>query len=238
MGITNRAESSLARQVDDILDIGAGIEVGVAATKTFLGQLLAFYGLTLAFAARRGARPDQEIDGLVQELRQLPDQLRSLVDDHDQRSAELAHRFAETQDVIFLGRGINYPIALEGALKLKEISYIHAEGYPAGEMKHGPIALLDSYVPVVSIAMPGAVFEKVLSNAQEAKARDARLIGVAPKGPDTDLFDDLLPIPEVSEWISPLFTVVPMQLLSYHIAAHRGLDVDQPRNLAKSVTVE
>ena len=238
LGITNRAESSLARQVDYILDIGAGIEVGVAATKTFLGQLLAFYGLTLAFAARRGARPDQEIDGLVQELCQLPDQLRALVDDHDQRSAELAHRFAETQDVIFLGRGINYPIALEGALKLKEISYIHAEGYPAGEMKHGPIALLDSYVPVVSIAMPGAVFEKVLSNAQEAKARDARLIGVAPEGPDTDLFDDLLPIPEVSEWISPLFTVVPMQLLRYHIAAHRGLNVDQPRNLAKSVTVE
>ena len=238
LGITNRAESSLARQVDDILDIGAGIEVGVAATKTFMGQLLAFYGLTLAFAARRGGRSDQEIAGLVQELRQLPDQLRALVDDHDQRSAELAHSFAETQDVIFLGRGINYPIALEGALKLKEISYIHAEGYPAGEMKHGPIALLDAYVPVVSIAVPGAVFEKVLSNAQEAKARDARLLGVAPKGPDTDLFDDLLPIPEVSEWISPLLTVVPMQLLSYHIAAHRGLDVDQPRNLAKSVTVE
>jgi glutamine---fructose-6-phosphate transaminase (isomerizing) len=238
LGITNRAESSLARQVDDILDIGAGIEVGVAATKTFLGQLLAFYGLTLAIAARRGVRPDQEIDGLVQELRQLPDQLRALVDDHDQRSAELAHRFAETQDVIFLGRGINYPIALEGALKLKEISYIHAEGYPAGEMKHGPIALLDSHVPVVSIAMPGPVFEKVLSNAQEAKARDAQMIGVAPEGPDTELFDALLPVPEVSEWVSPLLTVVPMQLLSYHIAAYRGLDVDQPRNLAKSVTVE
>jgi glucosamine--fructose-6-phosphate aminotransferase (isomerizing) len=238
LGITNRAESSLARQVDDILDIGAGIEVGVAATKTFLGQLLAFYGLALAFAARRDARSDQEIAGLVQELRQLPDQLRILVNDHDQRSVALAHRFAETQDVIFLGRGINYPIALEGALKLKEISYIHAEGYPAGEMKHGPIALLDSNVPVVSIAGPGVVFEKVLSNAQEAKARDARLIGVAPEGPDSDLFDDLLPVPEVSEWISPLLTVVPMQLLSYHIAAHRGLDVDQPRNLAKSVTVE
>ena len=128
--------------------------------------------------------------------------------------------------------------SFRGCLKLKEISYIHAERYPAGEMKNRLIVLLDSHVPVVSIAMPGAVFEKVLSNAQEAKARDARLIGVAPKGPDTDLFDDLLPIPEVSEWISPLFTVVPMQLLSYHIAAHRGLDVDQPRNLAKSVTVE
>jgi glucosamine--fructose-6-phosphate aminotransferase (isomerizing) len=150
----------------------------------------------------------------------------------------LAYRFATTQDVIFLGRGINYPIALEGALKLKEISYIHAEGYPAGEMKHGPIALLDAQVPVVSIAVPGLVFDKVLSNAQEAKARDAQLIGVAPQGPDTALFDELLAVPEMSEWISPLLTVIPMQLLSYHIAAHRGLDVDQPRNLAKSVTVE
>ena len=238
LGVTNRPESSLSRQVPHILDIGAGIEVGVAATKTFLGQLLAFYGLAMAFAARRGARSAAEIKALADELRTLPQQLRQLVDLHDQRSEALAHRFADTQDVIFLGRGINYPIALEGALKLKEISYIHAEGYPAGEMKHGPIALLDSRVPVVSIAVPGVVFEKVLSNAQEAKARDAQLIGVAPQGPDTDLFDELLPVPSVSEWLSPLLTVVPMQLLSYHIAAHRGLDVDQPRNLAKSVTVE
>ncbi|MDA9699556.1 glutamine--fructose-6-phosphate transaminase (isomerizing) [Synechococcus sp. AH-736-M02] len=238
LGVTNRPESSLSRQVPHILDIGAGIEVGVAATKTFLGQLLAFYGLAMAFAARRGSRPVAEINALADELRGLPQQLSHLVDLHDQRSEALAPRFADTQDVIFLGRGINYPIALEGALKLKEISYIHAEGYPAGEMKHGPIALLDSRVPVVSIAVPGVVFEKVLSNAQEAKARDAQLIGVAPQGPDTDLFDQLLPVPSVSEWISPLLTVVPMQLLSYHIAAHRGLDVDQPRNLAKSVTVE
>ena len=238
LGVTNRAESSLARQVPHILDIGAGIEVGVAATKTFLGQLLAFYALALAFAARRGSRSDAEIASLVGELRGLPQQLSDLVAQHDQRSEGMAHRFAETQDVIFLGRGINYPIALEGALKLKEISYIHAEGYPAGEMKHGPIALLDTHVPVISIAVPGVVFEKVLSNAQEAKARDAQLIGVAPVCADTELFDELLPVPEVSEWISPLLTVVPMQLLSYHIAAHRGLDVDQPRNLAKSVTVE
>ncbi|AKN61699.1 glutamine amidotransferase [Synechococcus sp. WH 8020] len=238
LGVTNRTESSLARQVPYILDIGAGIEVGVAATKTFLGQLLAFYGLAVAFAARRGHRSETEISGLLEELRALPEQLELLVEHHDKGSEALAHRFAETQDVIFLGRGINYPIALEGALKLKEISYIHAEGYPAGEMKHGPIALLDSHVPVVSIAMPGPVFEKVLSNAQEAKARDAQMIGVAPEGPDTELFDALLPVPEVSEWVSPLLTVVPMQLLSYHIAAYRGLDVDQPRNLAKSVTVE
>ena len=168
----------------------------------------------------------------------LAQQLEALVADHDQRCAGLAHRFEGTQDVIFLGRGINYPIALEGALKLKEISYIHAEGYPAGEMKHGPIALLDAKVPVVSIAMPGKVFDKVLSNAQEAKARDAQLIGVAPNCPDAELFDLLLPVPVVDELLSPLLTVIPMQLLSYHIAAHRGLDVDQPRNLAKSVTVE
>jgi glucosamine--fructose-6-phosphate aminotransferase (isomerizing) len=238
LGITNRPESSLARLVPHILDIGAGIEVGVAATKTFLGQLLAFYGLTIAFAERRGIAPNR-LASLVEELRALPGQLQLLVDDHDRRCAELAAMFAETRDVIFLGRGINYPIAMEGALKLKEISYIHAEGYPAGEMKHGPIALLDSRVPVVSIAVPGTVFDKVLSNAQEAKARDAQLIGVAPEGADTAVFDLLLPLPAgLDELISPLLTVIPMQLLSYHIAAHRGLDVDQPRNLAKSVTVE
>jgi len=240
LGITNRPESSLGRLVPHLLDIGAGIEVGVAATKTFLGQLLAFYGLALAFAERRvGRGPNREqLKALVMGLRAMPQQLRQLVEDHDRRCAELAHRFESTQDVIFLGRGINYPIALEGALKLKEISYIHAEGYPAGEMKHGPIALLDARVPVVSIAMPGKVFDKVLSNAQEAKARDAQLIGIAPEGKDTEIFDLLLPVPEVDELLSPLLTVIPMQLLSYHIAAHRGLDVDQPRNLAKSVTVE
>ena len=238
LGITNRPESSLARQVTNILDIGAGIEIGVAATKTFLGQLLSFYGLALKFAALTGRRSEKEILKLTEELKAVPNQLRGLVQLHDQLSEELSHRFADTQDVIFLGRGINYPIALEGALKLKEISYIHAEGYPAGEMKHGPIALLDKRVPVISIAMPGVVFEKVISNAQEAKARDAQLIGVAPEGPETKIFDALLPVPEVSEWISPLLSMVPMQLLSYHIAALRGLDVDQPRNLAKSVTVE
>jgi glucosamine--fructose-6-phosphate aminotransferase (isomerizing) len=237
LGVTNRPESSLGRLVDHILDIGAGIEVGVAATKTFLGQLLAFYGLALAFAERRGVAPER-LQALATGLRLLPEQLRTLVDDHDRRCEQLAHLFADTQDVIFLGRGINFPIALEGALKLKEISYIHAEGYPAGEMKHGPIALLDARVPVVSIAVPGTVFDKVLSNAQEAKARDAQLIGVSPECADAELFDTLLPVPVVDELLSPLLTVIPMQLLSYHIAAHRGLDVDQPRNLAKSVTVE
>ncbi|WP_320663682.1 glutamine--fructose-6-phosphate transaminase (isomerizing) [Prochlorococcus sp. MIT 1223] len=238
LGITNRPESSLSRQVSRIIDTGAGIEVGVAATKTFLAQLFAFYGLTIGFSMQRQSRSNQDVLNLVNELRNVPQQLRDLLQDHSRLSEELAHHFSSVKDAIFLGRGINYPIALEGALKLKEISYIHAEGYPAGEMKHGPIALLDRHVPVISIASPGIVFEKVLSNSQEAKARDAKLIGIGPNGSGMEIFDFLFAIPKVSEWISPLLTVIPTQLLSYHIAAHRGLDVDQPRNLAKSVTVE
>ncbi len=238
LGITNRIESSIARQVSNIIDIGAGLEVGVAATKTFFGQLLTFYGLAIMFAAKKNKRSLKEINELCSQLRLVPNQLRDLIKIHNRLTEKLAHQFVNTKDVIFLGRGINYPIALEAALKLKEISYIHAEGFPAGEMKHGPIALLDYKVPVISIATQGIVFEKVLSNAQEAKARDACLIGIAPESPETQIFDHLLPIPKVSEWISPLLTVIPLQLLSYHIAAHRGLDVDQPRNLAKSVTVE
>ncbi len=170
----------------------------------------------------------------------LPAQIEMLLGNQEKYIEELAHDFTETQDFIFVGRGINFPIALEGALKLKEISYIHAEGYAAGEMKHGPIALLDAKVPVVAIAVKGSVYEKVLSNAQEAKARDSRLIGVTQIN-DTEaaeIFDDLLPVPPVDELLSPIVTVIPLQLLAYHIAARRGLDVDQPRNLAKSVTVE
>ncbi len=238
LGITNRLDSSLARELDNIIDIGSGIEIGVAATKTFLGQMLSFYGLTLLFAFHKQKRSTQEILDLSNDLRSVPKQLLDLIKKHDALSKEIAHLFVETKDVIFLGRGINYPIALEGALKLKEISYIHAQGYPAGELKHGPIALLDQHVPVISIAVPGVVYEKVLSNSQEAKARDARLIGVAPYGSESEMFDELFSIPKVSEWVSPLLTVIPLQLFSYHIAAHKGLDVDQPRNLAKSVTVE
>ena len=238
LGITNRPSSSLAQMVPHVIDVAAGLEAGVAATKTFLGQMLAFYDLALQLASQRGHCSPQVLDDCREGLRQLPQQLSELVVAMDQQCAALAHDFSETRDVIYIGRGINYPIALEGALKLKEISYIHAEGYPAGEMKHGPIALLDQHVPVVSIATPGPVFSKVLSNAQEAKARDAHLIGIGPACPDTEIFDVLLPIPPVHELVSPLLTVIPMQLLAYHIAAHRGLDVDQPRNLAKSVTVE
>jgi glutamine---fructose-6-phosphate transaminase (isomerizing) len=240
LGITNRMDSTIAQVADYLLNTRAGIEIGVAATKTFTAQLVAFYCLALDLAYRRQTLSPERIEQILVELRQLPAQIESILEVQERYVEQLAHQFEETQDFIFIGRGINFPIALEGALKLKEISYIHAEGYPAGEMKHGPIALLDAKVPVVAIAMPGLVYEKVLSNAQEAKARDARLIGVTPMddAEAAEVFDDLLPVPEVEELLSPLLTVIPLQFLAYHIAARRGLDVDQPRNLAKSVTVE
>ncbi|WP_121970908.1 glutamine--fructose-6-phosphate transaminase (isomerizing) [Leptolyngbya sp. BC1307] len=240
LGITNRVDSSLGRLIPHVMGTQAGIEIGVAATKTFVAQLMAFYFLSLELAYRRQTISLTRLAEIIQGLRQLPAQLEQVLESQERYVEELSHNFSETQDFIFIGRGINYPIALEGALKLKEISYIHAEGYPAGEMKHGPIALLDEKVPVVAIATLGSVYEKVLSNAQEAKARDARLIGVVPMNdPEAEeTFDALLPVPVVDELLSPVLTVVPLQLLSYHIAARRGLDVDQPRNLAKSVTVE
>lgn len=240
LGITNRPESTLGQLVPAIIDTHAGIEIGVAATKTFVAQLMAFYLLSLELAWQRQTLGGDRLAELVAGLRQLPAQIELILESQERYIEALSHDFSDTQDFIFLGRGINFPIALEGALKLKEISYIHAEGYPAGEMKHGPIALLDAKVPVVTIAMPGSVFEKVLSNAQEARARDARLIGVTPMAEveAQHTFDDLLPVPEVDELLSPILTVIPLQLLAYHIAARRGLDVDQPRNLAKSVTVE
>ncbi len=240
LGITNRPESSLGRMVNHLIDLNAGIEISVAATKSFVAQLMAFYGLAIDLAYRRQTMEHDRIQELIDGLRQLPPLIELILESQERYIEQLAHDFSETQDFIFIGRGINFPIALEGALKLKEISYIHAEGYPAGEMKHGPIALLDAKVPVVAIAIPGLVYEKSLSNAQEAKARDARLIGVTvmndPEAAAT--FDDLLPIPLISEILSPVLTVIPLQILAYHIAARRGLDVDQPRNLAKSVTVE
>jgi glucosamine--fructose-6-phosphate aminotransferase (isomerizing) len=240
LGITNRPESSLGDMVPHVISTLAGIEIGVAATKTFTAQLMAFYALALDLAARRQTVSKDRLEKIINGLRQIPKEIEATLESQERLTEHLAHEFAETQDFIFIGRGINFPIALEGALKLKEISYIHAEGYPAGEMKHGPIALLDAKVPVVAIAIPGSVYEKVISNAQEAKARDSRLIGVTPvnDGEAAEIFNDLLPVSHVEELLSPILTVVPLQLLAYHIAARRGLDVDQPRNLAKSVTVE
>ncbi|PMB07866.1 glutamine--fructose-6-phosphate transaminase (isomerizing) [Fischerella thermalis CCMEE 5273] len=240
LGITNRPESSLGHMVPHIINTLAGIEIGVAATKTFIAQLMAFYALALDLAYSRQTLPYESLEDILKGLRQIPKEIEATLESQEKLTEQLAHEFAETTDFIFLGRGINFPIALEGALKLKEISYIHAEGYPAGEMKHGPIALLDAKVPVVAIAMPGSVYEKVISNAQEAKARDSRLIGVTPvkDGEAGEIFNDLIPVSFVDELLSPILTVIPLQLLAYHIAARRGLDVDQPRNLAKSVTVE
>lgn len=241
LAITNRTESTIGQLCDRIIDTQAGIEIGVAATKTFVAQVMGFYFLALDLAYRRRSLSNERIDSIITGLRSLPDKMEKILETQEDAIEELAHEFVkETEDFIFVGRGINFPIALEGALKLKEISYIHAEGYPAGEMKHGPIALLDSEVPVVAIAMPGSVYEKVISNAQEAKARDARLIGVTSVNAEEAglTFDDVLNVPEVEELLSPILAVIPLQLLSYHIAAIKGLDVDQPRNLAKSVTVE
>jgi len=240
LGITNRPDSSLAQIVPHLIDTHAGIEIGVAATKSFVAQLMAFYFLALDMGYRRQTLSPTQMEQILTGLRQLPAQIELILESQERYIEELAHQFAETTDFIFVGRGINYPIALEGALKLKEISYIHAEGYPSGELKHGPIALLDAKVPVVAIAVPGRVYEKSLSNAQEAKARDSRLIGVTQMNDEeaAEIFDELLPVPTVDELLSPVLTVIPLQLLAYHIAARRGLDVDQPRNLAKSVTVE
>jgi glutamine---fructose-6-phosphate transaminase (isomerizing) len=239
LGITNCSESTLGHLVPHLITTPAGIEVGVAATKTFVAQLMAFYFLALDLAYRRRTLTPERMAVIINGLHQLPTQIEQILNTQETAIEELSHSFLETQDFIFLGRGINFPIALEGALKLKEISYIHAEGYPAGEMKHGPIALLDAKVPVLTIAMPGSVYEKVLSNAQEAKARDAQLIGVTSLSHHAaDVFDAVLSVPPVDEILSPILTTIPLQLLAYHIAAIRGLDVDQPRNLAKSVTVE
>lgn len=240
LAITNRLDSSIASVAGQVIDTHAGIEIGVAATKTFIAQLLAFYLLALDLGYRQQILSQQRLVEIITGLRQLPAQIELILESQERYIQELAHQFTETQDFIFVGRGINFPIALEGALKLKEISYIHAEGYPAGELKHGPIALLDAKVPVVAIAMPGSVYEKAISNAQEAKARDSRLIGVVQMDDAhaEEIFDDLIPLPAVDELLSPILTAIPMQLLAYHIAARRGLDVDQPRNLAKSVTVE
>ena len=242
LAITNRPESTIGQLCNHIINTQAGIEIGVAATKTFIAQVLSFYYLALDLAHSRKTLSNDRLSEIIDGLHYIPDNIEKTLETQEGAIEELAHDFIqETEDFIFIGRGINFPIALEGALKLKEISYIHAEAYPAGEMKHGPIALLDYKVPVVAVAMPGSVYEKVISNAQEAKARDARLIGVTTAMNATEAgttFNDILTVPEVEELLSPILAVIPLQLLSYHIAAIKGLDVDQPRNLAKSVTVE
>ena len=239
IAITNTVESSLARESDAVIYTHAGPERGVASTKTFLAQMVALELVALYLAQARGAMYPLEIAGWVDAMRTLPEKVdRALALGHQVEG--LAERYHTARDVLFIGRHTGYPVAMEGALKLKEISYIHAEAYPAGELKHGPIALIEEGVPVVAVATSSHVYPKIISNIQEVKARGADVIAVATEGDEeiASLADHVLYVPDVHELLAPIVTVVPLQLLAYHIAKLRGCDVDQPRNLAKSVTVE
>ena len=239
IAVTNTVGSSLAREADGVLYTHAGPEIGVAATKTFATQMVSQYLVALYLAQVRGTKFPEEIAEVLSELDELPRKVERAIG-LDSQVRELAERYRDARDVLFIGRHTGYPAALEGALKLKELSYVHAEGHPAGELKHGPIALIEDGVPVVAVATQCHVYRKMLSNIQEVRARGARVIAVATEG-DTEiaaLADHVLEVPATPELMSPVVVTVPMQLLAYHVATLRGCDVDQPRNLAKSVTVE
>ena len=239
VAICNVVGSSLAREADGVIYTRAGLEIGVASTKAFTAQLTAVALLALKLGLARDMIDRTVVREAIKALLEVPD----LMVDVLRRSDEIrrvAERFVESRDMIYLGRGMHYPLALEGALKLKEISYIHAEGYPAGEMKHGPIALIDSRMPVVAIAPMGPTYEKMASNIEEVRARDGIVIAVATAGDDqiATKADVVIPVPQSLAWIQPILVSLPLQLLAYHLGVLRGCDVDQPRNLAKSVTVE
>jgi glutamine---fructose-6-phosphate transaminase (isomerizing) len=239
LAVTNTVGSSLAREADGVFYTHAGPEIGVAASKTFATQMVAQELVALYLAQVRGAKFPEEVAEVLEELDGLPAKVQRAIG-LDARVRVVAAELAGARDVLFIGRHTGYPAALEGALKLKELSYIHAEGYPAGELKHGPIALIEDGVPVVAIATRCHVYPKMLSNIQEVKARGALLIAIVTEG-DTQasaLADHVLEVPETPELLSPVVVTVPLQLLAYHVAVLRGCDVDQPRNLAKSVTVE
>ncbi len=237
--ICNVLGAAATRLSDGVIYTNAGPEIGVASTKAFTTQLTAFYLLALYIRQLRGD-DTQDIRYAMHEMGTIPHKIERLLKTQEKHIEHLAHKYHRAQDFLFLGRGVHYPIALEGALKLKEISYIHAEGYPAGEMKHGPIALIDENLPVVAIATHTPVYDKVVSNLQEVKARDGQLIVICDEGDDAikKLADDVIEIPWTVEPLQPILAVIPTQLLAYYIALRRGCDVDQPRNLAKSVTVE
>ena len=237
--ITNRPDSAMAREADSLIPVSAGIEVSVAATKSYIAQLTSFYLLALYMAETKESLPEDELNEIKSEMLILPQKIEQILA-HKENIQACARKYASTRDFIYIARGINYPTALEGALKLKEISYINATGYPAGELKHGPIAMLDETMPVLSILMQGKVFEKLLSNSEEAKARNARMVALTNSSDPKleDLFDFIIKVPEVHEYLSPIVATIPLQLIAYYIAEFLGKDVDQPRNLAKSVTVE
>jgi glucosamine--fructose-6-phosphate aminotransferase (isomerizing) len=247
IAICNVVGAAVSREAQGTITTNAGPEIGVASTKAFTAQLTALFLLALHMAQLRGTVTDARSIQLVAELSKIPGKLEEVLRSVDDQCSKLARVFHTSNDFLFLGRGIHYPIALEGALKLKEISYIHAEGYPAGEMKHGPNALIDETLPVVCIATkdpadPTSVlkYEKTLSNIQEVTARSGRVIAIAIEGDRQigQLVEHTIHIPPAPELLLPILEVVPLQLLAYHIAVRRGCDVDQPRNLAKSVTVE
>jgi glucosamine--fructose-6-phosphate aminotransferase (isomerizing) len=239
LAICNVVGSTMTREAQGTLYTHAGPEIGVASTKAFTSQIVALELMAVYFGRRSGALPPARAQSLLEALRVLPRQIEQILK-QEAGIKVLAKKFSGRADFLYIGRGLNYPIALEGALKLKEISYIHAEGYPAGEMKHGPIALIDEDMPVVAIAPKSRVYEKVLSNIEEAKAREATVIAIVSEGDQAlaSKSDYLVSIPLCDEALSPILTIIPLQLLAYHIAVLRGCDVDQPRNLAKSVTVE
>jgi glucosamine--fructose-6-phosphate aminotransferase (isomerizing) len=246
LAICNVVGSMIAREAAGTVYTHAGPEIGVASTKTFSTQLVALFLLALHIGEVRGTTPPEHAKKLIEELLKIPAKLEGLLA-RDSDVEELARRYSKSQDFLFLGRGIHFPIALEGALKLKEISYIHAEAYPAGEMKHGPNALIDENLPVVIVATrdPGDSnsvlrYEKTMSNVKEVKAREGQVIAIAVEGDEEirEHVDHVLYVPQAPELLLPILEVVPLQLLAYHIAVRRGCDVDQPRNLAKSVTVE
>jgi glucosamine--fructose-6-phosphate aminotransferase (isomerizing) len=239
IGICNVVGSSIARATDAGSYTHAGPEIGVASTKAFTAQITILALMALEIAKAKGTIPKNKFHELLSELETIPAKVETLLG-RDKSIAAIAKEFTKARNFLYLGRGYTFPVALEGALKLKEISYIHAEGYPAAEMKHGPIALIDENMPVVVIATHGASYEKVVSNIQEVKARKGKIIAVVTEGDKVveGMADYVIEVPEVDEHFAPLLTVVPLQLLSYHIAVMRGCNVDQPRNLAKSVTVE
>lgn len=238
-GVCNAIGSSIPRATDTGSYIHVGPEIGVASTKAFTGQVTVLLMLALALGKEKGTITNEQYSKIVSELCTVPAKMKSLLELND-RISELSKTFTYASNFLYLGRGYNYPVALEGALKLKEISYIHAEGYPAAEMKHGPIALIDSDMPVVVIAPHDEMYQKVLSNIQEIKARKGKVIALVSKGDDTisKIAYEVIEIPQTLECLEPLVASIPLQLLAYHIAVCKGKNVDQPRNLAKSVTVE
>jgi glucosamine--fructose-6-phosphate aminotransferase (isomerizing) len=238
--VVNVPTSSMAREADLLLPTHAGPEIGVASTKAFTCQLAVLAALAANLARAKGRLSRDEEREIVAHLQEAPAALNAALN-HDEDIAAMAHLVAPARDVLYLGRGPEYPMALEGALKLKEISYIHAEGYAAGEMKHGPIALIDDNVPVIVLAPSGPLFEKTVSNMQEVRARGGRIVLISDRQGIAEAGEGCIAtieMPEVHPLIAPLVYAVPVQLLAYHVAVLKGTDVDQPRNLAKSVTVE